>query len=149
MRSPIWKIDEILNMPEFGGKIGWFYGFIWYENELYFGEIYPGLGFTKEFDIWYPEEEKPVQTMFWTIGRIFKDVWWRTFKYKGGEEMAKRKDEDFEFEPKSEEGPEEPADDTAEAQPSIEREDAATGRTGSGSPGAGESGGIGSAGNPS
>lgn len=46
------------------------------------------------------------------------------------------------------EGPEEPADDTAEAQPSIEREDAATGRTGSGSPGVGESGGIGSAGNP-
>jgi len=62
--------------------------------------------------------------------------------------MAKKKKEDFEFDPKSEEGPTEPADDTAEAQPSIEREDAATGRTGSGSPGVGESGGVESAGNP-
>jgi hypothetical protein len=62
--------------------------------------------------------------------------------------MAKKKKEDFEFEPKKEEGPDEPADDTAEAQPSIERPDAAGGRTGTGSPGAGESGGIGSQGNP-
>lgn len=41
----------------------------------------------------------------------------------------------------------EPGDDTAEAQPSIEREGAATGRTGGGSSAPGESGGTSSAGN--
>ena len=62
--------------------------------------------------------------------------------------MAKKKKEDFEFEPKPEEGPTEPADDTKEAQPSIEREGAAIGSTGGGTSGPGESGGLSSAGNP-
>jgi hypothetical protein len=61
----------------------------------------------------------------------------------GGEIMGKKKDK----KPEQEEVEVEPGDDTAEAQPSIEREGAPTGSTGSGSPGAGESGGIGSAGN--
>jgi hypothetical protein len=62
--------------------------------------------------------------------------------------MAEEKD--FEFEPSEEEGPEEPADDVKEAQPSIEREDGGGGgRTGTLGGGAGESGGVESAGNPS
>lgn len=67
----------------------------------------------------------------------------------GASLMAKKEGEDSvtEFKPKAEEGPDEPADDTAEAQPSIEREGAAIGSTGGGSAGAGESGGLGSAGN--
>lgn len=78
MYSPIWKIDEILSMTEFGGKIGWFYGFVWYENELYFGEIFPGLGFTKGTGIWYPEDGKPVRGVFLVLSRMVKDVIWAT-----------------------------------------------------------------------
>lgn len=63
--------------------------------------------------------------------------------------MAKKEGEDLvtEFEPKAEEGPEEPADDVAEAQPSLEN--AAGGSTGMGSGGgaAGETGGTTQAGN--
>jgi len=73
---------------------------------------------------------------------------WLYVQPKGGLKMAKKKDEDFEFEPKKEKGPKEPADDTAEAQPSIEREGAAIGSTGGGSSAPGESGGLGQAGNP-
>lgn len=62
--------------------------------------------------------------------------------------MARRKkDQETEFEPTPEEGPEEPADDTEEAQPSIEREGAPGGNTTIGAGGVRESGGLGSAGN--
>lgn len=65
----------------------------------------------------------------------------------GASQMAKKRGDELEteFEPKAEEGPEEPADDVAEAQPSLE--DAAGGSTGMGSPEAGESGGTTQAGN--
>ena len=71
---------------------------------------------------------------------------------KPGEEVVKLAKEEGdelvdEFEPKAEEGPDEPADDTAEAQPSIEREGAAIGSTGGGSSAGGESGGTTQAGN--
>ena len=65
----------------------------------------------------------------------------------GASQMAKKRGDELEteFEPKAEEGPEEPADDVAEAQPSLD--EAAGGSTGMGSPGAGESGGTTQAGN--
>jgi hypothetical protein len=68
----------------------------------------------------------------------------------GASQMAKKRGDELEteFEPKAEEGPDEPADDVAEAQPSLE--EAAGGSTGMGpSSGgaAGESGGTTQAGN--
>ena len=50
MRSPIYTIEEIHSMPEFGSKVGWFYGLIWYQKDLHLGEIYPGLGFSVAID---------------------------------------------------------------------------------------------------
>ena len=65
----------------------------------------------------------------------------------GASQMAKKEGEDLvtEFKPKAEEGPDEPADDVAEAQPSLD--EAAGGSTGTGSPSSGESGGTTQAGN--
>lgn len=50
MRSPIWTIEEIHELPAFGSKHGWFYGLIRYEGKLHLGEIFPGVGFAQAVD---------------------------------------------------------------------------------------------------
>lgn len=69
MRSPVWTIEEIHALPEFGGKVGWFYGLIRWEGKIHLGEIFPGLGFTRAVDRynWYSP---------WVWRHIVKDVWW-------------------------------------------------------------------------
>ena len=68
----IWTVEEIQKMPEFGGNVGWFYGFVKYEGKLYFTEIFPGLGFAnpvKEAMTWYS---------YWLTlrGRVCIYPWW-------------------------------------------------------------------------
>lgn len=56
MRSPVWGIDEIKRLPEFGADTGWFYGLIRYEGRIHFGEIFPGMGFASPWPMWRPRQ---------------------------------------------------------------------------------------------
>lgn len=47
LKPHIWTVDEIINLPEFGGKVGWFNGLVKDEGKLYWTEIFPGMGYAK------------------------------------------------------------------------------------------------------
>lgn len=66
MRSPIWSIEEIQRLKEFGAGSGWFYGIVRYEGKLHLGEIFPGLGFASVWPMYHPKN------YWWLITDIFK-----------------------------------------------------------------------------
>jgi hypothetical protein len=47
LKPHIWTVDEILELPEFGGKMGWFNGLVKDEGKMYWTEIFPGMGYAK------------------------------------------------------------------------------------------------------
>jgi hypothetical protein len=51
IRKPhIWTVEEIKNLPEFGEKMGWFYGLVRTpEGSVKFSEVLPGYGYTTPF----------------------------------------------------------------------------------------------------
>jgi len=68
MKSPIYTIDEIHDLPQFGSDHGWFYGLIRYEGKIHFGEIYPGMGFSQAFDSYFL---KSPTLWWWAIKDIY------------------------------------------------------------------------------
>ena len=66
MTSPIWKMEEIHALEEFGANSGWFYGFVRWEGKIHFGEIFPGLGFGQAFPQWSP------RCWIWMIKDVYR-----------------------------------------------------------------------------
>lgn len=70
MKNPIWTLEEIINLPEFGGKNGWFYGLVKnHETGLvWIYEIFPGMGYATALD----------RHTFWNLKTwrwIVSDIW--------------------------------------------------------------------------
>lgn len=76
MRSPIWTLEEIQKLPEFGGDTGWFYGIVKRHDKWGWGiyEIFPGLGYTSAWPI------SSFRSLRWVIADIIGAA-----RRKGGE----------------------------------------------------------------
>jgi hypothetical protein len=70
MRSPIWTLDEIHELPEFGAQNGWFYGLVrdHETGKVKIYEIFPGIGYADVGLYWC---RRP-RNLIWVIQDIWK-----------------------------------------------------------------------------
>ena len=67
MRSPVWALEEINKLPQFGADYGWFYGLVKHHEtgKVRICEIFPGLGYANPWPVYHPKN------WWW----IIKDIW--------------------------------------------------------------------------
>jgi hypothetical protein len=71
MRSPIYTLEEIDRLPEFGADYGWFYGLVRNPEtrRVWIYEILPGMGYCCAIDKYYLKRPK---LWWWTIEDIYR-----------------------------------------------------------------------------